>query len=257
VVSPYINRFLQPDSIIPNPANPQSWNRYSYVANRPTVFVDPTGHESVCGSSYSDPECENLVPLKKKPTPTPPPGPSNTPTPTNTPTPAPTGTPIPTPTGIPSTLDTAISLIQNTSIGNPLYEMLIAEGFKFEYSRTCNAHNTGTVIQVTPCRSAVFVAGNIAHEAMHENVLGSSLLEEYKAYFVGDAVRNQLIQAGYGTNADLDRPLTAYNVDITNPNRIQLSADLVDWFRSNRLGVYIDTYYVPALPRTMFPSPSR
>jgi len=44
LVSPYINRFLQPDTIIPNPSNPQSWNRYSYVANRPINFNDPTGH---------------------------------------------------------------------------------------------------------------------------------------------------------------------------------------------------------------------
>jgi hypothetical protein len=42
--SPYINRFLQPDSIIPDPYNPQSWNRYSYVTNRPVNFNDPTGH---------------------------------------------------------------------------------------------------------------------------------------------------------------------------------------------------------------------
>jgi hypothetical protein len=53
VVSPYINRFLQPDSIIPNPANPQSWNRYSYVTNRPVNFNDPTGHTYLC-----EEECE-------------------------------------------------------------------------------------------------------------------------------------------------------------------------------------------------------
>jgi hypothetical protein len=42
--SPYINRFLQPDSIIPSPANPQNWNRFSYVGNNPLRFNDPTGH---------------------------------------------------------------------------------------------------------------------------------------------------------------------------------------------------------------------
>ena len=42
--SPYINHFIQPDSIIPNPADPQSWNRFSYVQNNPIRYTDPTGH---------------------------------------------------------------------------------------------------------------------------------------------------------------------------------------------------------------------
>ncbi|HRQ42500.1 MAG TPA: RHS repeat-associated core domain-containing protein, partial [Chloroflexota bacterium] len=33
--SPYINRFVSADSIVPNPPNPQTFNRYSYVNNRP------------------------------------------------------------------------------------------------------------------------------------------------------------------------------------------------------------------------------
>jgi hypothetical protein len=36
---------VQPDSIIPNPANPQAFNRFSYVYNRPTIFTDPSGHD--------------------------------------------------------------------------------------------------------------------------------------------------------------------------------------------------------------------
>ena len=43
--SPYINRFLQPDTLIPDLSNPQGWNRYSYVTNRPVNFNDPTGHD--------------------------------------------------------------------------------------------------------------------------------------------------------------------------------------------------------------------
>jgi RHS repeat-associated protein len=42
--SPYINRFLQPDTIIPDLSNPQSWNRYGYVTNNPVRYSDPTGH---------------------------------------------------------------------------------------------------------------------------------------------------------------------------------------------------------------------
>ncbi|MCB0002789.1 MAG: RHS repeat-associated core domain-containing protein [Anaerolineae bacterium] len=40
---PLLGRFTQPDTIVPNPGDPQALNRYSYVGNRPTVFVDPTG----------------------------------------------------------------------------------------------------------------------------------------------------------------------------------------------------------------------
>jgi len=47
--SPYLNHFIQPDTVIPNPANPQSWNRYSYVLNSPINFNDPTGHNADCG----------------------------------------------------------------------------------------------------------------------------------------------------------------------------------------------------------------
>lgn len=37
-------RIIQPDSIIPDLATPQSLSRYSYVTNRPINFNDPTGH---------------------------------------------------------------------------------------------------------------------------------------------------------------------------------------------------------------------
>jgi RHS repeat-associated protein len=43
--SPYLNRFLQPDTIIPNAANPQAYNRFSYVFNRPINLNDPSGHD--------------------------------------------------------------------------------------------------------------------------------------------------------------------------------------------------------------------
>ncbi len=39
---------MQPDSLIPDPSNPQAWNRYSYVGNNPVNFNDPTGHKP-CG----------------------------------------------------------------------------------------------------------------------------------------------------------------------------------------------------------------
>jgi len=39
-----MGRFITPDTIVPNPANPQSLNRYSYCLNNPLKWVDPSGH---------------------------------------------------------------------------------------------------------------------------------------------------------------------------------------------------------------------
>jgi RHS repeat-associated protein len=41
---PNLGRFTQPDDIIPDLANPQSYNRYSYCVNNPLRFTDPNGH---------------------------------------------------------------------------------------------------------------------------------------------------------------------------------------------------------------------
>jgi RHS repeat-associated protein len=42
--APTLGKFISADTIIPNPANPQSYNRYAYVLNRALNFFDPTGH---------------------------------------------------------------------------------------------------------------------------------------------------------------------------------------------------------------------
>jgi RHS repeat-associated protein len=39
-----MGRFISPDTIIPHPANPQSFNRYSYCLNNPLKYIDPSGH---------------------------------------------------------------------------------------------------------------------------------------------------------------------------------------------------------------------
>ncbi len=39
-----IIRFIQPDTIVPEPGDPQSLNRYSYVLNNPLRFSDPSGY---------------------------------------------------------------------------------------------------------------------------------------------------------------------------------------------------------------------
>ncbi len=41
---PYISRHLTPDSIVPNPINPQTLNRFSYVQNNPVRYTDASGH---------------------------------------------------------------------------------------------------------------------------------------------------------------------------------------------------------------------
>jgi RHS repeat-associated protein len=41
---PQVGRFAAADTIIPNPANPQDLNRYTYVGNNPVNGVDPSGH---------------------------------------------------------------------------------------------------------------------------------------------------------------------------------------------------------------------
>jgi len=39
-----LGRFIQPDTVVPNPGNPQALNRYSYVLNNPIKYRDPSGH---------------------------------------------------------------------------------------------------------------------------------------------------------------------------------------------------------------------
>jgi hypothetical protein len=51
--SPYLNRWLQPDTIVPEASNPQDLNRYSYVRGNPLKYTDPTGH-------FSDEELINI-----------------------------------------------------------------------------------------------------------------------------------------------------------------------------------------------------
>ena len=41
---PGIGRFASADTIVPDTADPQAYNRYSYVRNNPVSLVDPSGH---------------------------------------------------------------------------------------------------------------------------------------------------------------------------------------------------------------------
>jgi RHS repeat-associated protein len=50
---PGTGRFLSADSIVPEPANPQSLNRYSYVNNKTLSYKDPSGH---CAGFINQPD---------------------------------------------------------------------------------------------------------------------------------------------------------------------------------------------------------
>ncbi len=52
-----LNRFLSADTIVPDPVNPQQFNRYTYSLNNPVNYLDPTGHatcHSLDGTCYAE-----------------------------------------------------------------------------------------------------------------------------------------------------------------------------------------------------------
>jgi RHS repeat-associated protein len=53
-----IGRFVQADSIIPNVADPQSWNRFAYVYNSPIDLTDPIGNFGKCRDGQSGYSCK-------------------------------------------------------------------------------------------------------------------------------------------------------------------------------------------------------
>ncbi len=52
---PLLGRFTQADTLIPDPAAPQAFNRYAYTLNNPLRFTDPSGHRyEPCGPGGAD-----------------------------------------------------------------------------------------------------------------------------------------------------------------------------------------------------------
>ncbi len=47
---PHLQRFVQPDTLLPDVYDPQQLNRYSYARNNPLTYNDPTGHFVSLGS---------------------------------------------------------------------------------------------------------------------------------------------------------------------------------------------------------------
>jgi RHS repeat-associated protein len=49
-----LGRFISPDTIVPQPGNPQDLNRFSYTRNNPLKYVDPSGHSCVYVDGHVD-----------------------------------------------------------------------------------------------------------------------------------------------------------------------------------------------------------
>ena len=54
---PALGMFLSPDTLVPEPGNPQSLNRYSYVLNNALRYTDPTGHVQACADGDEGGRC--------------------------------------------------------------------------------------------------------------------------------------------------------------------------------------------------------
>jgi RHS repeat-associated protein len=55
---PALGRFIQADTVVPNPLNSQSLDRYAYVLNNPIKYIDPSGHMCNMDCAYHDLEHE-------------------------------------------------------------------------------------------------------------------------------------------------------------------------------------------------------
>ena len=53
---PRLGRWLSADTIVPNPANSQSFNRYAYVYNNPLKYTDPSGRRA-CSDWDANGQC--------------------------------------------------------------------------------------------------------------------------------------------------------------------------------------------------------
>jgi RHS repeat-associated protein len=59
---PSAGRFISADTIVPDPTNPQQFNRYTYVENQPLNYIDASGHckgyyDPLLGTASEDQEC--------------------------------------------------------------------------------------------------------------------------------------------------------------------------------------------------------
>ncbi len=55
---PYLNQFIQPDTIVPDPYQPMDWNKYLYVRDNPINYTDPSGHNPLTANRCQQQGCK-------------------------------------------------------------------------------------------------------------------------------------------------------------------------------------------------------
>jgi len=118
---PALGRFIQADTMVPSPANPQTLNRYAYTRNNPIKYNDPTGHDVGCGG-YDCGSWEGQFSYARRHFPY-----ANLSV-VSMPTSAPTSTPTPTPTSDPTTTPNPQS---NSQLILPINEPVYDNGYGF------------------------------------------------------------------------------------------------------------------------------
>jgi hypothetical protein len=56
---PALGRFVQADTVVPAPGNPQALNRYAYALNNPLRYTDPTGHDVMLVGGFMTNDWDN------------------------------------------------------------------------------------------------------------------------------------------------------------------------------------------------------
>jgi RHS repeat-associated protein len=56
---PALGRFVQEDTVVPEPGDPQALNRYAYALNNPLRYTDPTGHDVMLVGGFMTNDWDN------------------------------------------------------------------------------------------------------------------------------------------------------------------------------------------------------